>query len=130
MIRLGLPSSATPTGARPDETRASTKEYSSATTRLGLPVMVVVPRSCLIVRVGLPHWSRLRSELTPGAAAARSALGAAPAAGDAEVPPQAEAVTAAAVRTSPVRAYRSREVEGNMASLLESMMPERGVGAL
>src|SRR3954452_13677107 len=88
MIRSGWSSSATPTGDIPTAAIASTNEYSSATTFVGLPVMVVVPRSCLIVRVDLPHWSSLTSELTPAAAAARLAFGAAPVAGEEEEPPQ------------------------------------------
>src|SRR5262249_19546157 len=117
MIRFGSLSSATPIGDMPTATRASTKEYSSATTLVRLPVMVVVPRSCLIVRVGLPHSSRLTLELTPCAAAARFAFGAAPAAGDEDdvALPQAARATAAAVRVSAATAHRTLVTERDMA---------------
>src|SRR5882757_6135562 len=113
MIRFGSLSSATPIGDIPTATRASTNEYSSATTRVGLPVIVVVPRSCLMVRVGLPHSSRLTLGPTPGAAAARSAFGAAPAAGDADEAelPQAARAPAATVRASTAAARRTKVAE-------------------
>src|SRR4051794_19273317 len=106
MIRFGSLSSAIPIGDMPTATSASTNEYSSATTLVGLPVTVVLPRSCLMVRVGLPHCSRLTSGLTPGAAAARSAFGAAPAAGDEdeeELPQAVSTDIAASGRTVRVR---------------------------
>src|SRR5262245_15065152 len=117
MIRFGSLSSATQTGDMPTATKASTKEYSSATTLVGLPVMVVVPRSCLIVRVGLPHSSRLTLELTRCAAAARSAVGAAVAAGDEDdvAVPHAARAPAAAVRVSAATAHRTVVAERDMA---------------
>src|SRR3954454_5643667 len=117
MIRFGWLSSATPIGDMPTATSASTKEYSSATTLVGLPVIVVVPRSCLIVRVGLPHESRLTLELTPVAAAARSAFGAAPAAGDEDeaVAPQAVRAAAATVRARTATLRRTLVAERDMA---------------
>src|SRR5690349_15066023 len=115
MIRFGWSSSATPTGDIPTATSASTKEYSRATTRVGVPVIVVVPRSCFTVRVALPHWSRFTSGLTPSAAAARSAFGAAPVADVEAEPPQPDRATAAAVRVTATAKRRNLEVRWDMA---------------